>query len=151
MILAGWYDSKYMDKQFPKVVVGCFILNDKNEILLVRSYKWPEKWVVMGGHVEWGESIADACTRECKEEVGIDVRFVRAIETVEFIFDPNFHDKKHMVGIQSECRVIGDDTPKIDNDEIQEAKYFGLEDAIKLDNILDVTRQTIKKIISTNQ
>lgn len=136
-----------MDKQFPKVVVGCFILNDKNEILLVKSYKWAGLWVVMGGHIEWGESIADACARESREEVGLEVKFVRVIETVEFVFDPNFHDKKHFVGLQSECRVIGNQTPTIDNDEIQEARWFPLSDAVSLDSILPVTRETIRKII----
>jgi nucleoside triphosphatase len=138
-----------MDKQFPKVVVGCFILNDKNEILLVRSYKWAGKWVVMGGHIEWGESISDAVAREAKEEVGLDVVYTKVIEVVEFVFDPGFHDKKHMIALQSECRVIGDSTPKIDNDEIQEAKYFLLADAIELPDILDITKKSIQKIIST--
>jgi nucleoside triphosphatase len=137
-----------MDKQFPKVVVGCFILNDKNEILLVRSYKWADKWVVMGGHVEWGETIADAVAREAKEEVGLEVSFTKVIEVVEFVFDPGFHDKKHMIALQSECHVVGDPTPKIDNNEIQEAKYFSLTDAIELPDILDVTKKTIQKIIS---
>lgn len=138
-----------MDKQFPKVVVGCFILNDKNEILLVKSYKWPGKWVVMGGHIEWRESIADACARESKEEVGLDVQFVRVIEVAEFIFDPNFHEQKHFVALQSECQVVGDPTPTIDNDEIQEARWFTLEEAIKLENILPVTRKTIQKLVNS--
>jgi nucleoside triphosphatase len=137
-----------MDKQFPKVVVGCFILNEKNEILLVRSYKWADKWVVMGGHVEWGETIAEAVAREAKEEVGLEVKFTKVIEVVEFVFDPGFHDKKHMIALQSECHVVGDLTPKIDNNEIQEAKYFSLTDAIELPDILDVTKKTIQKIIA---
>ncbi len=137
-----------MDKQFPKVVVGCFILNDKNEILLVRSYKWADKWVVMGGHVEWGETIAQAVVREVKEEVGLEVEFTKVIEVAEFVLDPSFHAQKHMIALQSECHVVGDATPKIDNDEVQEAKYFSLEEAVKLDDILDVTKRTIQKIIS---
>lgn len=136
-----------MDKQFPKVVVGCFILNDKNEILLVKSYKWPDKWVVMGGHIEWGETIADTVVREVNEEVGLSVKFVRVIEVAEFIFSPDFHDKKHFVGLQSECKLIGDATPKIDLDEIQEARWFPLTQAVKLSNILPETLATIRKIV----
>ncbi len=137
-----------MDKQYPKVVVGCFILNDKNEILLVRSYKWPGKWVVMGGHVEWGESISDAVAREVKEEVGLKVQFDSVIEVAQFIFDKNFHAQKHMIALQSKCRVIGDPTPTIDNDEIQQAQYFSLSDALQLSDLLDVTKKTIQKLIS---
>lgn len=140
-----------MDKQFPKVVVGCFILNDKDEVLLVRSYKWPGKWVVMGGHIEWGETISSAVAREVDEELKLKVDFVKVIEVVEFVFDPGFHDKKHMVALQCECRVVGSDTPTIDNDEVQEARYFSLDDAVKLSDILEVTRKTIQIMISARR
>lgn len=137
-----------MDKQYPKVVVGCFILNDKREILLVKSYKWPLKWVVMGGHIEWGESIAEAVVREVKEEVELDVKFVRVIKVAEFVFSPDFHAKKHFISLQTECRLVGNDTPTIDNDEIQEARWFPLSQAAKLKNLLPVTRNTIRKLIA---
>ncbi len=150
MQVVAWYDL-FMDKQFPKIVVGCFIRNAKKELLLVKSYKWPGKWVVMGGHIEWGESIAEAVVREVKEEVGLTVAFDRVIEVAEFIFSPDFHDQKHFVGLQSECHVVGSDTPKLDNDEIQEVKYFPIEDAIKLGNILEVTKKTIQKMISDSR
>ena len=136
-----------MDKQLPKVVVGCFILNDKGEVLLVRSYKWPGKWVVMGGHIEWGETIADAVKREAQEELKLEATFDRVIEVVEFVFDPGFHAQKHMVALQSECHVVDSKTPSIDNDEIQEARWFSLTDAVELTDILPVTKNTIQKII----
>lgn len=136
-----------MDKQFPKVVVGCFIVNDQQEILLVKSYKWPGYWVVMGGHIEWGETIASACERESLEEVGLQVKFVKVVEVAEFVFDPNFHDHKHFIALQSHCRLVGDPKPEIDNKEIQEARWFPLGKALKLPNILPITKQTISLII----
>ena len=139
-----------MDKQFPKVVVGCFILNDKNEVLLVRSYKWPGKWVVMGGHIEWGETMADAAEREAMEEVGLKVKFVRVIEVAEFVFDLNFHERKHFIGMQSECKVVGDPTPKIDNDEIQEARWFPLKEAAELPDTLPISQHTLRKMLAEN-
>ncbi len=136
-----------MDKQYPKVTVGCFILNDQKEILLVKSYKWPGHWVVMGGHIELGETINETCLREVKEEVGLDIEYIRVIEVAEFIFDPHFHDKKHFIGLQCECKLIGEQNPKIDNEEIQEAHWFPLTEAVKLKNILPITQETIRKII----
>ena len=135
-----------MDKQFPKVVVGCFILNHKKEILLVKSYKWPNHWVVMGGHIEWGEKITEAVVREVKEELGLTVKFDHVIETVEFVFDPSFHDQKHFIALQSRCHIVGDTTPILDQDEIQEAKWFSIKDALLLENLLPVTHNTIKKL-----
>jgi len=137
-------------KQFPKIVVGCFIYNQKGEILLVKSYKWPGSWVVMGGHIEWGEQIADAVAREVKEELGLVVKFGRVIEVVEFINDPAFHQSKHFVALQCECHIVGDDKPTIDNNEIQEAKWFSLRDALLLPNLLPATQNTIRKLHSTN-
>lgn len=133
-----------MEKLYPKVVVGCFILNDKKEILLVKSYKWPGKWVVMGGHIEWGESIAQAVAREVKEEVGLTVKFDNVIETVEFVLDPSFHAQKHFVALQCKCHLIGDSTPTLDQDEIQEAKWFSINEALNLPELLEITRTTIK-------
>ena len=101
----------------------------------------------MGGHVEWGEKIADAVAREVMEEVGLKVQFVRIIDVAEFVLDPDFHDKKHMIALQSECKVVGDPTPKIDNDEIQEVRWFSLADAIALPNILPATQHTLRKML----
>ncbi len=44
----------------------------------------------MGGHIELGETIAQTAEREVKEEVGLNVKFVRVIKVVEFIFPPTF-------------------------------------------------------------
>ncbi|EKD79766.1 MAG: hypothetical protein ACD_40C00320G0007 [uncultured bacterium] len=135
-----------MDKQYPEPVVGCFIFNAKNEVLLVKSYKWPGVWVVMGGHVELGETIAETVVRETKEEVGLTVRFERVIEVVEFVYDPAFHKHKHFVGMQSLCRLVGDGTPRLDHDEIQEARWFPLSEATKLTDVLPVTHRTLTKL-----
>jgi len=82
------------------------------------------------------------------EEVGLKVEFSRVVEVVEFVFDPGFHDKKHMIALQSECRLIGAEELKIDNDEIQEARWFALSEAVALEDILEVTKNTLQKILS---
>ena len=101
----------------------------------------------MGGHIEWGEKIAEAVVREVKEELGLTVKFERVIETAEFVLDPSFHAQKHFIALQCECHIIGDETPKIDQDEIQEAKWFSIKDALQLENLLPITKATIQKII----
>ncbi len=136
-----------MEAKYPKVVVGCFIKNNKNEVLLVRSYKWPGLWVVMGGHVEWGESIEAAVIRETKEELGIGVIFDRVIEVAEFINDPTFHKFKHFVALQCECHLSDfTQTPHPDNNEIQECRWFSLDEALLLGDILPQTKKTLQKL-----
>lgn len=125
-----------MSNKFPEPVVGCFILNDKKEILLVQSHKWPGKWVVMGGHVEWGEHIADTAVREVKEELGLHVRFVRVLGVEEILTPAESTKKVHLIAIQVECLLVGEYTPNF-NEEIQTAEWFPLTSAIQLENLMD--------------
>lgn len=136
-----------MEAKFPKVVVGCFIRNNKQEILLVRSYKWPGLWVVMGGHIEWGESIEAAAIRETKEELGLDIIFDQVIEVAEFVNDPAFHSTKHFVGLQCQCHLSDvSQSPVPDNNEIQECRWFSLDEALLLVDILPQTKHTLQKL-----
>jgi len=137
-----------MDKQYPKIVTGIFILNSQNQILLVKSYKWPNIWAVPGGHIEWGESIAHTAVREAKEEVGLDITFEKIISVAEFINDPHFYKQKHFIAIQCLCKTTTDTVLKLDNDEIQDYQWFDLNTAINLSNLLDISKNAIKKILA---
>ena len=78
------------DQFFPEPTVGVFIFNKAGEILLLKSHKWPGKYVVPGGHVELGERIEEAAIREAKEETGLDIYDLRFINFQEFVYDPSF-------------------------------------------------------------
>ena len=54
--------------------VGAVVVHD-GQLLLVRRGQEPGKglWSVPGGRVEAGESLAEACVREVREETGLDV------------------------------------------------------------------------------
>jgi 8-oxo-dGTP diphosphatase len=57
------------------VSAAAIVLNDKNEILLIKG---PQRgWEMPGGVVEEGESIAHAAIRETKEESGVDIEIIR--------------------------------------------------------------------------
>lgn len=57
------------------VSAAAIVLNDKDEILLIRG---PERgWEMPGGQVEEGESLTQAAIRETKEEAGVDIEIVR--------------------------------------------------------------------------
>ena len=52
------------------VVAGCFVLNEKNEVLLqLRSDNG--KWGHPGGFMEFGETVEDTARREVFEETGL--------------------------------------------------------------------------------
>ncbi|MEI4803783.1 NUDIX hydrolase [Bacillus sp. FJAT-51639] len=62
---------------YPKHIVSAatVVLNDKNEILLLKSPK--RGWEIPGGQVEEGEAIPVGAIREAKEETGIDIEIVK--------------------------------------------------------------------------
>src|SRR5215213_2435161 len=49
------------------------------EVLLVSAKKDPRQWIFPKGHVEPGESAAEAALREMREEGGVDGRIIRPI------------------------------------------------------------------------
>ena len=61
----------------PIPVVACGIIDDEDNILLMKRSKEPYKdfWCLPGGKIEFAETIEDACKRELKEETGLDIRF----------------------------------------------------------------------------
>jgi 8-oxo-dGTP diphosphatase len=61
----------------PKHIVSAaaVVLNDKNELLLIKGPR--RGWEMPGGQVEEGESLTDAVIRETKEESGIDIEVLK--------------------------------------------------------------------------
>lgn len=133
--------------KYPEPTVGAFIRNKKGEILLINSYKWGGKiWNVPGGHIDWGETIEQASKREAKEEVGIDIEFIRVFATFEAIFPKDFLRKKHFLFLECECLIKPGEKIQIDHDEIQKACWFTLKDALK-QNLDRWTRKSIKLLL----
>jgi len=129
--------------EYPEPVVGAFILNDKNEILLINSPKWDNQYTVPGGHIEIGETIAETVIRETKEEVGIDVEFIKVFNHQENIFDPKFHTKKHFIFLDCLCKAKTFDI-KLDGIEAVNSKWFKFDDALNLPNLAETARVPIK-------
>lgn len=61
-----------MEKTYPKIGVNVFVLKDGKLLLGKRIGKTGYgTWCLPGGHFEWGESLANAATRELEEETSI--------------------------------------------------------------------------------
>lgn len=71
-----------------RLVASLFIVNDANELLLVRETK-VNKYGLPGGKVENGESMRQAALRECLEETGLTA----TIEHLLFVSEkPKTHE-----------------------------------------------------------
>ena len=73
-------------------VVHLHVFNPDGELYLQRRPEWkdiqPGKWdTAVGGHVDYGESIAEALMREAREELGVDAAGATAVEPYVFESD----------------------------------------------------------------
>ncbi len=130
---------------FPEPTVGALIVNNEGRILLVKSYKWFDKYTLPGGHIEVGETMVDAVKREVKEEVGLDVDVVDMLLMQEAIFVAEFYEKKHFIFVDFYCKSK-DEQVKLDQKEIQDYVwvYPGAAYNLKLDSF---TRKTLDRFL----
>jgi len=77
----------------------CYPVRDGKVLLAMKKRGFGAgKWNGPGGKVEAGESIEEACRRETREEVGIDVTGIEHRGIVEFVFEgkPDWDNECHI-------------------------------------------------------
>lgn len=131
-------------QQFPEPTVGALIINPKGEILLIKSHKWRNKYVIPGGHLELGEKLEEALKREVKEETGLDVYDLKPLHIQEFIFDKVFFKKRHFIFHNFAVKTNASEVKL--NEEAQEYVWVIPGEALRLP-LEPYTRQTIKNYI----
>ena len=102
------------------------VINDREEVLLQRRSDL-DIWTILGGYLDPGEDVADGIIREVREEAGITVA-PEAIVAVPSGHD-HFHtyDNGHQVAIINicfRCHPTDDATPRPNDDESVEVRYF---------------------------
>lgn len=133
------------NEDYPIPVVGGFILNKDNQLLLIHSFKWSGFYSVPGGKIQIGESMEGALKREMKEEVGLDIEVIKLLYSCDAIYPKEYYKRKHFIFHEFLCRAKNEE-PKIDNQEIQSYEWVDLDKT--LDKNLDpFTRNTIKNYI----
>ncbi len=70
----------------PSLGAGMVCFRD-DQVLLIKRGKAPRlgEWSIPGGHVEWGETTAQAAIREVMEETGIEAEALDLIEVIDAI------------------------------------------------------------------
>lgn len=106
---------------FPRVnPVSIMLVLDGDKCLLGRGPEWPEgAYSALAGFVSPGESLSEACIREVKEEVGIDVE-----NPIYKFSQPWPYPGQLMMGMF--CHVVDSNNTKItvDKKELADAKWF---------------------------
>ncbi len=116
-------------KRYPELTVSAVIFNPQNEILLCRSHKWDDKFIIPGGHVEYGEKMEDALIREIDEETGLKIHDIRLLGIKECFYTNDFYKDRHFLFIDYQCRT--DSIDVVLNDEAEEYVWVKLSDIDK--------------------
>ena len=68
----------HQPQRTPKIAVNAVVFNDKKEVLLAKRTD-NGVWCLPGGHVDLGETLAQACLREFYEETGLRGEVLRLV------------------------------------------------------------------------
>lgn len=113
-----------------RVVVAAIIENERGEYLAAQrpEGKWGAgKWEFPGGKVERGETPRGALTRECREELGIEITPGPVVEALTFSY-PDRTDDLLLLFIR--CTHAGGEVRGLDN---QQFRWVSPKAALELD------------------
>jgi len=134
--------SERQSETRPRIRVSVIIING-GTILLVRHEKYGRTyWVLPGGGVDFGESLADAAVREVKEETNLDV-VVDKLVFVDDILPENRH--RHVVDVYFTAKVIGGELRLGADSNLREVKYFPVNDLTSLPFLPKIADQIIEE------
>ncbi len=126
-------------------VVGVVIINNNNEILLQKRSRFkranPSKWGICGGKVDLGETPLDAGIRETLEEIGIYLN----IEDLKFL-SMDTSEKTHFT-VYYVRKDVDINECKLQIEELEEVKYFKIEELQNLDNEGFEWLDSLKKVM----
>ena len=129
-------------KDFIGVGCGAIVINDKNEVLLVKrsmsSRTEPGFWSRPGGEVEFGERVEDAVVREVKEETGIDVEILGFLKVTQNL---NKGEKKHWIALGYLARPLRGVAKNMEPKKHDAVEWFSI-DALP-ERLTDYTKNTI--------
>lgn len=115
-----------------KVGVGLYIVNEKRQLLLGlrKSAHGCGTWCPPGGHMEFGESNAQAGVREAKEETGLDI--VPDSVTLAGVTNDYFKESnKHYITLNLTTTKFSGTPRCMEPDKCAEWKWFDLDNLPK--------------------
>lgn len=122
-----------------EAVAAPVIINDKGEILLIKSHKWGDKYLIPGGHIETGETIFEAAKREGEEETGLKLEPKYCVNVGELIYSPDYHRKAHLVYFHVVCKVVSGEV-KLDGRELKDFIWVEPRKALGFDFVAGVKK-----------
>jgi 8-oxo-dGTP diphosphatase len=117
-----------MDKHV-RVGVGCFVFNQNQEFIMIKrkGSHGAGTWALLGGHIEFGQTVAEAAFMEVRQEAGIDIEatHVRYGGWSEAIF---LEEDKHYISVICAAYMQPHCEPKImEPDKCEEIRWVKID------------------------
>jgi 8-oxo-dGTP diphosphatase len=94
-----------MDKS-QEITACAFIYNDEGKLFVAKRAKTkkflPDKYELVGGHTEFGETLEESLGREIKEELGVEVLVEKPFYAFTYISNQGF---THTVEVDYFCKL----------------------------------------------
>ncbi|UNK16580.1 NUDIX hydrolase [Paenibacillus sp. N3/727] len=112
-----------MENEHPKhtVSVSALVMNEKGNVLLLKTHWRSDTWEMPGGNVEVGEALDIAVCREFLEETGIVIRPIG-------ITGVYYNTTKQVLSVVFKAEYVSGEI-KIQPEEIKEARYIELNES----------------------
>lgn len=107
--------------------VHAVIFNKEGQVLQLKSSYIENQWALPGGCVEKGETILETLRRECREELGINVK-------VEGLTGIYYHSKYNSQVCIFRCSIPENNIVSLSN-EHTDYKYFDVSDITEIQRI----------------
>lgn len=113
-------------KDYIGVGCGAFIINERNELLLQKRNKAPEKgyWSIPGGKLEMFETFHQAVKREVKEETGVEIETIDLLGICDHIVS---NERVHWVSPSYLCKIIKGEPKIMEPTKHTSIEWFSIE------------------------
>jgi ADP-ribose pyrophosphatase len=110
----------------PRVGVGVLILDDLGRVLLTLRNLPPEAgcWSIVGGKLDYLETLEACAVREAREEVGVDVRIDALLCVTDHLLP---QENQHWVSPAYLGRVSGGQAKNCEPQKTRDVRWFPLQ------------------------
>lgn len=135
------------ESRHPELIAGALLVNEQGEIFVARFSKIEGQYAVPCGHVEYGETVAQALVREMREETSLTPTSYRLLRVGERIRPPLYKDGTHHLVYLDFVVDAWTGELQLDGEELSDGVWLAPEDALHLPLTL-TSRQAIEYYLS---